>query len=147
MLFKSKQMPRTSMVEELSKRKTIDDFVSQNWKKVLALESFFYSEIFVVLYRRHRHFSAFFSALFTNLGTFTAMFVLMLTAFFSTSFADLCTNRTNIFCSFASQTHQLRGSVTNSCTFHVKLNASGHHFYFFFFCAQTCAMIANCSTF
>ena len=47
------------------------------------------------------------------------MFVFMIAAFVSTRFTHLCTDTANIFCSIASQTHQLSSGITNSSAFHI----------------------------
>jgi hypothetical protein len=59
------------------------------------------------------------------------------------NFADVCTNAAYLHCLFASQAHELRRCITDGGTFHVQLNAAGHHFYIFFLRTGGSTMVAD----
>lgn len=90
------------------------------------------------------HFSAFFRTAFTLRCAFLAMFIFMLAAFVSTTFANVGANTAQVPGGIASQAHQLSGRVTNGGALHVELNTLCHHLYIIFLRAGRCAMIANC---
>jgi|GEM_PF-4732654 len=91
-------------------------------------------------------FLAFFRAYFTNPCAFLAMIGLVFKTFFVTLPANIGAYLANCFCRFTSKAHQLSRRITNSCAFHIKLNASGHHMYIFFLRARAGTMITGIST-
>ena len=87
---------------------------------------------------------AFLRTFFTGPCTFLAMLtVMMLATFVSAFFAEVGTKAADLFGFFTSQTHQLGCCITGSRTFHIKLDAFGHHLYIFLLCTGTGAMVAN----
>jgi hypothetical protein len=74
------------------------------------------------------------------------MFGLMLTAFGSAGFTDVGANAAEFFCFFTSYAHELGCGVANGSTFHVKLNASCHHFDVLFLCTGTGTMVTDSGT-
>ena len=65
------------------------------------------------------HRPASFCALFTCFCTFFTMFCILLRTFLGTCIANVCANFTDLFCFAASEAHQLRRCITDSCAFHV----------------------------
>jgi hypothetical protein len=71
----------------------------------------------------------------------------MLTAFFRTGITDICANTADVFCLVAAKAHQLRSSIANGRTFHVKLNAFFHHINILLLKAGGSTVIANSGAF
>jgi hypothetical protein len=86
--------------------------------------------------QKQSHLSACLCAFFAGFRAFLTMFIIVFATFGRTIIAELCTNKTDLFCLAAAQTHQLRCCITNGGAFHIKLNAFSHHLYIFFLCAR-----------
>jgi len=71
------------------------------------------------------------------------MVILMLAAFRSAGPAYFCTYFANGFRPVAAQAHQLGGSSTDNCTFHIQFNTRNHHLYVFFLQAGSRTMVAG----
>jgi hypothetical protein len=67
----------------------------------------------------------------------------MFATFHCAFFANFCADATNILCFAAAQAHEFRCGVTNRRTFHIELNAAGHHLNVFFLRTRACAIITN----
>ena len=89
------------------------------------------------------HFAAFFCTTTAQLSTFLAVLVLMLPAFFTAGITGFGAQLTNGLRMRAAEAHELRCGIAKCGTFHVELNAAGHHFYFFFLQAGAGAVITN----
>jgi len=68
---------------------------------------------------------------------------LMMLAFVRAGIADVSTKPAKLHRPFTAKAHELRGSIANCGTFHVKLYAACHHLHIIFLCAGRCAMIAD----
>jgi hypothetical protein len=72
-----------------------------------------------------------------------AMVILMLTAFGRTSPAYFYTYLANGFGPVTAHAHQLGGSSTDNCTFHIQFNTCNHHLHVFFLQAGSRTMVAG----
>jgi hypothetical protein len=98
-------------------------------------------KIFCLLLSSHP--AAFFSTAAAGFSTLVAMLCFVFGTFITTSFAYIGTNATDFFCAAAAQAHELCSGITDSGTFHIKLNTARHHFYIFLLGARGSAMVAN----
>jgi len=71
---------------------------------------------------------------------------MMLATFGATGVAKCRANTAELLCPVTAQAHQLCRSITGGGTFHIQLDAAGHHFYIFFLCTGRGAVVANGGT-
>jgi hypothetical protein len=90
-----------------------------------------------------RHFPAFPGTAAAGFSTLLAMLCFVFGTFITTSFAYIGTNATDFFCAAAAQAHELCSGITDSGTFHIKLNTACHHFYIILLGARGSTMVAN----
>lgn len=76
-------------------------------------------------------------------GTFLAMFVIVLSAFFCALLADIGTHPAEFFRPIASQAHQLGSCIANGGTLHIQLDTACHHLYIFFLQAGRSTVITQ----
>jgi hypothetical protein len=74
------------------------------------------------------------------------MFCFVLATLGTASFADVGTDAAKFFGFIAAEAHKLCRCITDGGTFHIQLNATGHHFYFFFLRAGRSAMVTDSRT-
>ncbi len=89
------------------------------------------------------HAAAFLGAGAAGLCTLLAVVVLVLAAFGGASLTCVSAKPAQLFCTVASQAHQLRRGIAKSCAFHIQLNAFGHHVQVLFLQAGAGAILAG----
>jgi hypothetical protein len=90
------------------------------------------------------HLAALFGAPSAGFSAFTAVLhLIMFGTFVTTGLADIGADCAQLFGRLTIHTHYLCRCITDCGTFHIQLDAAGHHFYISFLQAGRCAVVAN----